>query len=572
MPQVMHGVLDDVLPTLRIGDFSGGINTMEGALSLSSNETPDCQNVIGFPGRLLYVGGTNNVTALPVGLNNGDGGIQFYDSNNAKHIIVWADGNMYDTVNGTRTLINSSIYTAGQNIGRTILNSILYWSTLTTAMRSYDGTTEAPVVSSGAAGAVAIPKSDYLCTYAGSIIAANPTIGSTKNPGSIIPSNTNDPTTFIGANQSNLGNNNVMQALVPMSVSAGGIPPTSSVMCVGSVGLVLAQGAINALKLQNVNYPIGCRDGNSVSYIPTGDLLGNVIYLGNDNQLHESNGITTKMLTSKILNLINKFITDSLTANPNQRFSSTYNSRYHYYLLDTGGDIQLAYKWTMMPDGSTRAGFFKINGWPSGMYFAGTSGVGFPTNYVVVNGSDAPGMYEVGVDGDNFNGVQPNVYYNTPLLHANDPSMMKEWQWFNIAFNNSTQTDYTVDSTGLTDASNTQITGNQITLKAPVNTGAAGSGAIWDIDKWDVGLWASSASSITQSPTIGSKMLTGSAKDALGNTVNMPLRSSAMSYKIAWKALNTNSVATFDITNISTRYKPMGHYMTGGATGSAEAN
>lgn len=570
MARISRGTLDDALPQVAILDFSGGLNTMEGALSLSSNETPDCQNVLGFPGRLLYVGGTNNNTPLPTA--NGDGGIQFYDVNGAKHIIAWANGNMYDTVNGTLVVIATGVYTSGQNIGRAVLNSVLYWSTKTVTMRSYDGTTEAAVVSSGAAGSVAIPASNYLCNYAGSIIAANPRIAGVENPGSLIPSNTNDPTTFLGANLSALGNNNYIQALIPMSVEAGGIPPTSSIMCVGTVGLVLAQGAVTTLKLQNINYPIGCQDGNSVVYIPTGDILGNVVYLGTDNQFHESNGITTKMLTSKILNLMNTLVSNALANNITQRFSATYNQRLHYYICDMGQNIQMIYKWTQLTDGSVRAGFFRIQGWPSGMYFAGTAGNGLPTNYVVVNGSDDAGMYEVGLEGNNFNGVQPpGLYYTSPYMHANDASMMKEWQWCNLAYNNQQSIKYTIDAIGLADASNNVPTANQIIFSAPVNQAAASNAGIWDQSLWDVAYWANVPNLPVQTPTVGAKMLTVSAIDGYGETVNAPLRSSAVSFKISWKPINSDSVAYYDITNFRARYKEMGHYMVGGAQFSAEA-
>ena len=90
-----------------------------------------------------------------------------------------------------------------------------------------------------------------------------------------------------------------------MGVAAGGVPPTNSIMIVGSEFLILAQGAVNALKLNSVNVPMGCQDGNSVAYIPTGDLLGAVIYLGNDNQFWETNGITGDCVSKQLLNWLN---------------------------------------------------------------------------------------------------------------------------------------------------------------------------------------------------------------------------------------------------------------------------
>jgi len=283
MAQLPNGPFDDSLPTTIVKDISGGLNLQDGTLGIAPNETFSCMNVIGFLGRTIYIGGFSEYTAAGVP-NGADGNWEFFDVNGAKHIIEWRGGNMYDTVNGVLTTIATNIYTPGQNIGRVDQNGILYWTTATVPVQEYDGTTNTTVPNGGAIGSGPVPSGTCMCSYAGSIIVGNPTIGGVQNPGSFIGSNINDPTNYITANLTATGSNNFIQGLVSMGVAAGGVPPTNSIMVVGSESIILAQGAFNAFKLNSVNIPMGCQDGNSIAYIPTGDLLGVVTFMGNDNQ------------------------------------------------------------------------------------------------------------------------------------------------------------------------------------------------------------------------------------------------------------------------------------------------
>ena len=111
MAQLPQGAFDDSLPSVVMKDISGGLNLQEGAFNLASTETFSCMNVIGFPGRTIYVGGFAPYTTASVSVP-ADGNWQFYDVNEAKHLIEWRGGNMYDNVNGIVTLIASSIYIA----------------------------------------------------------------------------------------------------------------------------------------------------------------------------------------------------------------------------------------------------------------------------------------------------------------------------------------------------------------------------------------------------------------------------------------------------------------------------
>lgn len=570
MSQLTQGVFDDSLPSLPIKDISGGMNTQDGALSLASNQTPMCQNVIGFPGRTIYAGGYNLYTALDTGVQ-GDGGWQFYDNNGAKHLIVWAGGNMYDTVNGVKVTIATGCYQAGQNIGKIDQNGNLYWSTLTVPIQIYNGTTTIPVVNSMATGAVAIPASDYLCSYAGSIIAANPVIGGTPNPGSLIGSNVNDVTTFIGANLTQCGNNNYIRFLMPMGVAAVGIPPTSSVLVGGKNVLILAQGAFNSFKLNEVNVTEGCLDGQSAQYIPTGDLLGAVTYLGNDNQWWWTNGITGECITKQILDFCNLTIQTALQTDINQKFWGAYNARYQYYICDLGINQQLIYRW------QTKA-WYLIVGWPSGVYINGTTGLGFPANYVCSNTSGAlsvaSGVYQVGQDNALMGSVVPSVFFNTPYMHANDPTMDKEWQWVTLEMNNNFPCSYNVSATGMPVANGYVPTSNILKFSNPALLAMANTTGIWDVSKWDVATWGAGGTFMNQVPYPASGMFSVpvGVSTWVPYATNQPLRSGAISLKISWTQGGiTGALPSFDTLGLNLRYKPLGHYTIGGQTYTAES-
>jgi hypothetical protein len=559
--------LDDTLPTAVMRDITGGLNTQDGATSLASNETFSCQNVIGFNGRTIYIGGYALYTAGGVAAP-ADGNWQFYDANNAKHLIEWRGGNMYDTVNGVLVTITTGVYIAGQNIGRVDQNGILYWCTATVTVQQYNGSTNTAVISSGTTGTVAIPSGTCMCSYAGSIVVGNPTIAGVKAPGSFIPSNVNDPTSFIGANETATGANNFIQGMVPMGVASGGVPPTNSIMVVGSEFVILAQGAINSLKLNSVNIPIGCQDGNSIQYIPSGDLLGVVIFLGNDNQFWETNGITGDTISKKILDYLNITVQASKQINPVQRFSAGYNTRYQYYICDLGQNQQLVYRWQLKA-------WYYVKGWPSGFYCNGTTGIGFPANYVSSTGSVTAGMYLVGQDNINFGGQNPVIFYNTAYMHGNDVSMMKEWQRLQLTMNNLLPAYYQVTATGLAYAqvpapvSNVLTFGNPTAL-AMVKT----SDGIWDVSKWDAALWGPGLSTASQQPYPVSGMLVQNVptSDWVPAATTQPLRSSAVSFNISWTANGVvNAIPSFDTGGLQGQYKPMGHLMVGGQQYSAES-
>jgi hypothetical protein len=576
MVAILKAVFDDGLPTVKLPDISGGLNTMEGILSLPSNQTPMCANVIGFPGRTLYAGGYSLYTQNTVNTSGADASWEFFDVNNAKHIIEWRGGQMFDTVNGVLVTVSGATYTAGQDIGHVDENGVLYWCTASVPLQAYNGSTNTAVVSSGSAGSVAIPTGTYLCAYAGSIVVANPGISGSANPGSFIPSNVNDPTTFIGANLTATGSNNYIEAMVPMGVAAGGVPPTNSIMVLGSKYVILAQGPVNSLKLNSVNVPVGCLDGNSVVYVPTGDLLGSVVFMGTDTQFWWTNGITAEWISKQILDYVNINVQDAYNYNPNQRFFAAYNGRYQYYICDlgVGGGQQLIYRW------QSKA-WYVVQGWPSGAYLTGTTGIGFPCNYVASADANTPGMYIVGQDNINFNGTNPQIFFNTPYLHANDPSLDKEWQYITLEMNNIIPAAYQVYAQSQPRANGSVLKSNTLTFMNPTLANAMASNyGIWDVSKWDSGaLWApglahGTLTNPTETPYQAAGMLSVPVPKSVWVPYNttQPLRSPAALFNISWTANGlTNAIPTFDILGFQTRYKPMGHATTGGATYAAES-
>lgn len=559
---------DDTMPAVTVRDIAAGLNTHDGILNLPPNMTFSSANVIAFEGRTLYIGGFSEIVAAGIA-TGADASQQFYDANGGKHILEWRGGNLYDTVNGVLTTIGTAVYDPGSAIGHADQGGILYWCTNNVPLQACNGVTTVPVVSSSKVGAVAIPTGTYLTFYAGSLIVANPGIGGVQNPGSILPSNVNDTTTFIGANLTATGANNFLQAMISMGVAAGGVPPTNSVMLLGSQSLILAQGPVNSFKLNSVNIPMGCQDGNSAQYIPTGDLLGVVIFLGNDNQFWMTNGITGECVTSKLLDFLNVTIEQNKEINPNQRFSGCYNARYQYYLCDLGQNLQMAFRWK-------NKAWYQVVGWPSGFYCNGTTGVGFPANYVASSSSTtSPGMYLTGQDNTSFNGITPSIFFQTGYQTAGDESMMKEWQYVNLTMNNQIPTAYQVTAIGIANSGNTNPVSNPLVFLNPTAIAAVMSPyATWDVSKWDQGLWGPGLTSQPQTPFIAQGLFTAPVPvtpwTAPGLT--QPLRSSAVTFKIAWTTNGVaNAIPNFDIFNFKVRYKEMGRLMVGGAQYSNES-
>jgi len=548
----------DAARPIQITDFSAGLNSMYGGLSLGLNEAlaDNTQNVIGIPGRAFYCGGFTSRCVLSS--TAPDNAYQFSDASSVKHQMVWRDGNLYDAVSGTETLVETSAYTAGEDVGRVDRNGILYWCSASTAMRKWIGSGAPTAVSAG-------PKGTYLTSFAGSIIVANPTPdGSTYQPGAFLPSNVNSET-FNTSNMVQVGTDfsGIISFVLPMGVSAYGIAPSQSILVGKTAGsLHLYTGALGNQAESLVNCPVGCMDPHSAAYIPSPTLFGEVMFLGTDAQLWLTNGVTAEPISEKNQSWVFSLFTTARSALSTQRFFATYNNRYQYYLIDLGNNQQLIYRW------KTKS-FFFINGWPSGCYIQGTDTNGFATNFVAATSAYTAGFYQVGMDATDFGGVAPTITYQTPYLHGGDPELEKEWLWVALATRNLGMT-YEVTGSGMRRADGTAKTSRILTF---ADSAAAGdpSAGMWDVGQWDVMKWGSDSTVSNIPPQIKHGMI---AMDVAASAwvptgVTQPLRSGAISFSISWK--DTGDAPQFDILGLFARYIPRGRRTVGGQKYSAQS-
>jgi len=479
--------------------------------------------------------------------------------------MVWANGNLYDCVNGAASLIKAGAYTVGQQIGRVDLGGILYYTTVTVPLRQWNGTTEQAVANSGGVGTVPPPSGTVLAAYAGSLICGNPTVSAVNYPGGFIYCNVNDPTTWIGANLNQLGSNEFIMWIIPLGVSAAGVPPTGSFMIGCANQIFVYQGPLNALTQKIVNSPVGAQDPNSAQFVPSQDLFPGIIFLGSDGQFWITNGITTGCISLKILNLVYNFTQNSKLIFAKPRYFAGYNARYQYYICDFGSNVQLVYM-------TQTKSWWVISGWPSGSIITGHDNAGFPTNFIAnTNVGITSGLYQVGIDFTTFNGVNPNVFYQTAYLHGGDPELWKEWQWVFIG-TLTVQSTYQVVATGLPLATNTQQSTQPLLFGNPLAPGTL-VGAIWDTSLWDQALWTG-INTLQTVPDLAHGMLSVAVPVSkwVAKPTTQPLRSSAASFTITWAfGLPNSGTPAFDINQIIARFNPRGRKPVGGATGTAQA-
>jgi len=462
-------------------DFSGGWHVYEGAMALSSNQSPDMLNVIPFPGRLQYRGGSAIYSTLPYAA---DASYQFYDANEANHFVVWAGGNLYDCASGVYVLIASSVYTAGVRIGHVDLNGVLYWSTQTVPIQYWN-----PVA--GTHGAVAqtgsslVPCSPYLTIYTNSIIACGvnfvPSSPSSYQPTVFSWSAVNQPGNWTAANSQAVGPNNSghIEFATPFGIAEIGVSPFKTLI-VGRAdeGLYAYSGALGSLTEALINCPVGCLDNGSVQYLPSAEAFGTLIFLGTDGQFWATNGVTAYPISLPILPVLSSAIQTALQANNNLRFWSSYNEKWQYYWCDVAG-TQYVYKWDLKC-------WTKFQGWPTGPAFnvnsGGTINFGVPTMYIASDNASQLGLFKVAQDGFNDNGSTPNVYYQTPYLHFGDLESFKEFDWFAILTYN-TGTNYSVYGKSMLDADGSFTQSNTLLLDQP--NSAMGSYFTLDVSTLD---------------------------------------------------------------------------------------
>lgn len=556
MAQKLRGTSDDNLAEIKVQDFIGGLNTMNGPLVLASNETPDAQNCFGVPGRLIYCGGYIQSCTQP---HPADAAAEFYDVNQIRHEVMWGGGNMYDVTGSTAVLIKSGAYTTGQQVAHQDLGGILYYTTKTVPLRQWDGTTEMATPNGGGTGIVPPPSGTALAAFAGSLIMGNPTIvsgGTTYYPGGFIYCNVNDPTRWNGANLNQLGSNEFIQWIIPLGVSAAGVPPTGSIMFGCMNQIFVYSGPLNNLTQHIVNSPVGAFDPNSAVFIPSEDLFPGVVFIGSDTQFWRTNGIITECVSKKIQNDVYSVVQNAIQMSATQRFFGAYNNQWHYYICDMGNNEQFAYRW------SDRS-WWAFNGWPSGALITGHDPTGFTVVYSASNSATVPvAFYELGLAQTNFNGSPPVIYYTTPYLHGNAPGLEKDWFWVTLDTLNNFDT-YQIQATTLPRSDNSVLVSQPLMMNNPTSSGESSGDLIWDVGNWDEANWAGFPS-LGNQPAINSGMFSVAvpASEWIPYATTQPLRSGAITIKISW--VPNNLTPAMDITAIETRFNPRGRKTVGG--------
>lgn len=545
----------DDLQMIQVIDFSGGLNTMNGPLSLGLNECLlGTQNVIGFPGRGLYCGGFQSVSTMPS--RAPDAAYEFFDVSGQKHRMVWDSGQLYEVTSGTAAAVTGGTYIAGEAVGRTDRNGILFWCTRTVPVNQFDGATNSTIANA--------PTGTYMTSFAGSLIVANPTpAGSSYQPGAFIPSNVN-LNTFNTANMQQVGTDygGIISFILPMGVSSSGIPPSKSILVGKTIGnLFLYTGPVGNQSEAIVNCASGgCLDANSAVYIPAPTELGGVIFLGADSQLWFCDGVTATLLTDSNLDLMSSLIADAKGANPNQRFTAAYNRRRAYYVMDIGDNTQIVWRW------KTKA-LYRLSGWPSGAYFEGVGSNGFNTNYVAAGPNYTAGVYQLGVDYASFNGTAPAIRWVTPYFHGGNAELGKDFQWLSL-FRRNLGFSYKIKGQGMPLPDNSVQVSNTLTFFDPAygTVAAAGTG-IWDQSDWDEVNWGDSPNLAQQNyPVINHGRIgvpVPQSKWVPFPGVEQALRSGAISITVEWN--NTGTTAPgFDICGIQARYNPRSMMTQGG--------
>lgn len=535
MVDVVKGILEDSLRQLNLSDMSGGLVTAIGPLSLASNQTPDSLNVFSYQGQMYFRGGYQVFSTLP---GTTDGDFTYVDVSGIQHLMAWVNGNLYDFRSGAPVLIAASVYTPGQQIGHCVLNGVLYWATLTVPLRRYDGTTESAVPNSGGPGIVAPPAANFLVTYAGSIIAVYPVPSGVPEPSSFMWSNVNDPTTWPGVSIQTVGSNDgsictfaLLMGVIPGGVQQTGIPATRQLL-VGKnkENLFIYSGALGTLTENAIPCPVGSIDANSPVYIPTQEGLGAVAFLGSDGQMWMTNGSNAIVISNNIKDLVYKLTQDALQANSQQKFNAVYNERWQYYLIDFGGNTQLAYKW------DTKA-WWLFQGWPSGPYITAMGTNGLPQIYVCAQSNGASGAYSIGMDQTNDGGTSITAYYTTPYLHGGKPQSEKIFSRFDL-FAFSLGIQYRVTALTMPRSDNTTQTSQQLIFQDPAfGTSTSTGGGVWDVSLWDNFLWGGGFNTLAQPYPMAAmsgrlNVLSSPTKWIPGGPT--PLRSSAIQIKIEW--------------------------------------
>lgn len=540
MSDKLRGVLEDSRTGLLLKDFSGGLITDVGGLSLQANQTPDSQNVFAWEGNLLFAGGYGEFCPLD---GPADGAYVYYDLSRVRHMVVWRNGNIYDTVSGAEVVIASAVYTPGERIARAQLNGILYWSTLTAPLRQWNGVTEMLVPNSGTTGTVAPPACSFLIAFNGALVAVSVVVAGVPNLGAFMWCQVNDPTTWLGVNTQVVGSNDgsIAQFAVSLGVAQVGVTPTKQFLVGKSSGnMFLYTGALGSLVEQQVSCPTGCLSGDSAVYIPTTDGFGAVMFLGSDGQFYLCNGVQAPVASKGIKTLVVALVNAALATNPSHRFSAVYNSRWQYYLIDMGNNYQLAYKWDANPDGGA---WWLFKGWPPGYYMSAPGTTGVFSVYVASSDPDNLGVFELALDNEDFNGTplsDVGVYWTSAYIHGGKPERLKLFQDLTLFFYNS-GVRYKCTVYGMPNSNAVTPTSRPLSFNTPaVGAITQSGGPVWNQAYWNQAYWGGpgfvSFSQPLQIAGAHGPIVVPSAvsKWAPAGTPT-PLRSGACQVKIEWE-------------------------------------
>jgi hypothetical protein len=550
-----------------MNDFSGGLNTYVGALSLPLNASPDMLNVLPLPGRLKYRGGSLRASALPY---TTDQAYDFYDTTDAKHQAVFAGGNIYDTVGGTPALVLANAYTAGDRVGVCTVRGVLYWSTQTIAIQYWNPATSATgaVVKTGSSD---VPCSPYLFVYAGSIVAlgvnyvpATPADYQPTVMGWCVP---NQVGNWAAASSQAVGpliQGATLEFGIVLGIANTGVPPTRTIVVGRSdVGLIAYTGALGSLQENAINCPVGCRDGASAVFCPGADGFGDVIFLGSDGQFWKTNGINAIVASLDIQTTLQMQVQNAPAGG---RFWAGYNQQQSYYFCNVGS-FQFVYKWDIKK-------WALFTGWPNGVVLNTTDIHGVPALFIASSDPAILGYYQIAVPQIGDRDTVPSIYYRTPWLHAGDPELLKIWSWITLlAYNTGTR--YVVTAVGLErPEDNTQMQSDPLYLGSASATGI--KPFVLDsslLDGPDVLTAAPSGSSgplpimmrgrlsapVTWEPD---SMCRGILEEIVGGggAIREDMKAVAIQFTIAYNA----GIADFDVLGIQTRFTSRGYKREGG--------
>lgn len=436
---------DEAYMGVDITDFSGGRITDIDPLDLPLNASPDCMNVKPRSGSCNGRGGFKILATIKASTNQPDGISFFVDTNGQGHIVVWADGGIYASdVYGNVTTLNTSIYNPGNRIANTTYNNQMFWSdgvTIYTSglnqsgLRYWDGiTSEQMLVGGGAVGSVSPPAAKVLCTYAGSIIAANTVlVGGTVEKHILRPSAVNDATNFPSALAQNVapGVGGEINCVVPFSVATESINLQRTLFVGKSLENCWGmQGALGSLVENVLNISAGVVDGHTAKFVP-GPVgqTGVVCFLATDGQVYVTNGVEVdSIVKDKISEEVAALVTTRRQAAFSPLFHAINHDSDNQYLLDMGGGIQYPYDYK-------RQNWTMYSGWPSGYWARGA----YPTGQeMLLCATNIGGNIVIAQCNTTLkdNGAAINPYWSTPDLvgdtsqsgsNAGDKAMAKLW-------------------------------------------------------------------------------------------------------------------------------------------------